>query len=64
MSNLVAIAFDTPQEADAVLTDLKRMQKEYLVDLADAVVVIRQPDGKINMKQSIDTVGMGLRPAA
>ena len=59
MSDLVAIAFDTPQEADAVLTDLKRMQKEYLVDLADAVVVIRQPDGKINMKQSIDTVGVG-----
>src|SRR5262249_47354774 len=59
MSDLVAIAFETPQEADNVLTDLKRMQKEYLVEFADAVVVIRQPDGKIHMKQSIDMVGAG-----
>jgi uncharacterized membrane protein len=59
MSDLVAIAFDTPEEADNVLTQLKRMQKEYLIEFADAVVAIRQPDGKVHMKQSIDMVGAG-----
>ncbi len=59
MAEMVAIGFDNPQEADQVLTDLRRMQKEYLVDLEDAVVVIRQPDGKIQLKQSVNMVRMG-----
>lgn len=59
MADLIAVAFDGPQEADRALTELNRLQKEYLVDLADAVVVIRQPDGKINLKQSISLVGAG-----
>lgn len=59
MAELVAVAFDNQQEADSVLTELNRLQKEYLIDLADAVVVIRQPDGKINLKQSLNLVGAG-----
>lgn len=59
MTELVAIAFDAPDEGDRVLTQLNRLQKEYLIDLADAVVVIRQPDGKINLKQSINLVSAG-----
>ena len=59
MSELVAVAFDNPQEADRVLTELTRLQKEYLVDLEDAVIAIRQPDGKVNLKQSINLVGAG-----
>jgi uncharacterized membrane protein len=38
MSDLVAIAFDKPDEADRVLTELVRLKKEYLIDLEDAVV--------------------------
>jgi len=59
MSDLVAVAFDDPQEADRVLTELNRLKKEYLIDLSDAVVVIRQADGKINLKQSVNLVGTG-----
>jgi uncharacterized membrane protein len=59
MADLVAVAFDKPEEADRVLTELNRLQKEYLIELADAVVVIRQPDGKINLKQSVNLVGAG-----
>jgi uncharacterized membrane protein len=58
MSELVAVAFDDPHEADHVLTELARMQKEYLIDLADAVVAIRQPDGKVQLKQSVNLVGV------
>jgi len=59
MADLVAIAFDKPDQADRMLTELNRLQKEYLVDLADAVVAIRQPDGKVHLKQSINLVGAG-----
>jgi uncharacterized membrane protein len=59
MSELVAVAFNDHQEADRVLTELARLQKEYLIDLEDAVVAIRQPDGKVNLKQSINLVGVG-----
>jgi uncharacterized membrane protein len=59
MSELIVVAFDSPDEADRVLTDLQRLQKEYLVDLEDAVVVIREAGGKLRVKQSVDLVGAG-----
>ena len=59
MSDLVVVGFDDPHGADRVLTDLNRLQKEYLVDLEDAVVATRDPDGKLRLKQSIDLVGTG-----
>jgi uncharacterized membrane protein len=59
MAELVVVAFDEPNEADHVLTELARLQKEYLIDLEDAVVAIRGPDGKVRLKQSVDLVGIG-----
>ncbi len=43
MAELVVVGFDNPTDADRVLTELTRMQKEYLIDLEDAVVAIRRP---------------------
>jgi len=57
MAELVVVAFDNPQEADRVLTELNRMQTEYLIELEDAVVAVRQPDGKVNLKQSVRLIG-------
>ncbi|HEY4546443.1 MAG TPA: DUF1269 domain-containing protein [Pedomonas sp.] len=59
MAELVAIGFDTQEEADRVLTELHRLQKEYLIDLNDAVVAVRSDDGKVRLKQSVGTVGLG-----
>ena len=59
MADLVVVGFDDPQEADRVLSKLNLMQREYLIDLEDAVVAIRQPDGKVNLKQSVSMVGTG-----
>jgi uncharacterized membrane protein len=59
MAELVAIAFEKPDEADRVLTELARLQKEYLIDLEDAVVAVRQPDGNVQLKQSINLIGVG-----
>ncbi|MEA3041015.1 MAG: hypothetical protein QOC65_504 [Sphingomonadales bacterium] len=59
MAELVVVAFDDVAEADRALTELARLQREYLIDLEDAVIAIRQPDGTVNLKQSISLVGVG-----
>jgi uncharacterized membrane protein len=59
MADLVVVGFDDPQQADRALTELVRLQKEYLIDLEDAVVAIRGPDGTVRIKQSVNLVGLG-----
>ncbi len=59
MAELIVIGFDNPQEADRALTELGRLQQEYLIDLEDAVVAVRDPNGKLHLKQSVDLVGAG-----
>ena len=59
MAELIVIGFDDPQEADRVLSKLNQLQREYLIDLEDSVVAIRQPNGKVNLKQSVNMVGAG-----
>ena len=39
MAELVVVGFDNLTDADRVLTELTRHEKEYLIDLEDAVVV-------------------------
>jgi uncharacterized membrane protein len=59
MAELVVVGFDNVNDADRALNELTRLQKEYLVDLEDAVVAIREPDGKVRLKQSVNLVGAG-----
>jgi uncharacterized membrane protein len=64
MAELVVVGFEDPNEADRALTELTRLQKEYLINLEDAVVAIRGPDGKLRLKQSVDLWALARRPAA
>jgi len=59
MSELVVVGFDDPHQADQVLAKLVQLRQEYLIDLEDAVVVIRAPDGKVQLKQSMNLVAAG-----
>ncbi|CDN95849.1 MULTISPECIES: DUF1269 domain-containing protein [Hyphomicrobiales] len=59
MSDLIVVGFDSPGEADKVLLKLASLKKEYLVDLEDAVVVIRDGDGKVHLKQSLNLTALG-----
>ena len=59
MSELVVVGFENTEEADRALTGLIRLTKEHLIDLEDAVVAIRSPDGTVRIKQSINLVGLG-----
>lgn len=59
MSDLITVASNSRQGADRVLAELNWLQREYLADLADAVVVVRRPDGGVDLKQSVDMIGAG-----
>jgi uncharacterized membrane protein len=59
MSELIAVGFKDTEEADRVLLRLGKLKKEYLIDLEDAVVVVRDETGKVHLKQSIDLVSSG-----
>jgi len=57
MSELVCIAFKDSSTADRVLNELRAMETEYVLDLEDAVIVVRDMDGKVHLKQCVDVFG-------
>jgi uncharacterized membrane protein len=59
VADLVCVAFDDPTTADRALTELTALQKEYLIELKDACVVVRSPDGDIHLHQAVPLVKTG-----
>ena len=59
MSNLVVIAFPTEAKAEEVRQKLPAMQKEYLIELDDAVIAVKDAQGRIKLNQLISTTAVG-----
>jgi uncharacterized membrane protein len=59
MSDLVVLDFDGVGTADEVLTKLRGMQKEHLIDLEDACVVVHTENGKVQIKQALNLTAFG-----
>jgi len=59
MSTLVVIDYESEAKAEEVRQALLKMQKAYLVDLADAVVVVRDGQGKVKLRQLHNLVAAG-----
>jgi uncharacterized membrane protein len=59
MSDLVAVSFKGEDTADQVLNKLAALQKEHLIDLEDACVVVRDASGNVRLKQAMSLVGAG-----
>lgn len=59
MSDLIVAGFEQQYQADEVLTALAKLQKEHLIDLEDAAIVIKDTEGKVKIKQAMDLVGAG-----
>ncbi len=59
MSDLIVIGFPDEFKADEVLLDLRKMEREYLIDLEDAAIVVRKKDGKVKIKQTQELVTAG-----
>src|SRR5262247_3310899 len=59
MSDLIAVGFKGEDTADQVLNKLQALQKEYLIDLEDSCVVVRDQGGQVHLKQAINLTRMG-----
>lgn len=59
MSDLIVIGFKDESKADEVILDLRKLEREYLIDLEDAAIVIRSKDGKVRIKQTQELVTSG-----
>jgi uncharacterized membrane protein len=59
MSDLVVIAFPTEAKAEEVRQKLMAMQKEYLIELDDAVVAVKDAQGHIKLNQLINMTATG-----
>jgi uncharacterized membrane protein len=59
MSDLVVIAFPTEAKAEEVRQKLLGMQKEYLIELGDAVIAAKDAQGRLKLNQLINTTAAG-----
>ena len=59
MATLVVIDYENEVRAEEVRLALLKMQKEYLVDLADAVVVVRDAKGRVKLRQLYNLTAAG-----
>ena len=59
MSDLVFIAFDSEKKAEEVREKVLSMQKEYLIELGDAVVAVKDENGRIKLNQLINATTQG-----
>jgi len=59
MSDLVEIVFPTEAKAEEVRQKLLGMQKEYLIELGDAVIAMKDAKGRVKLNQLINTTAAG-----
>src|SRR3974390_415021 len=59
MSDLVEIVFPTEGKAEEVRQKLLGMQKEYLIELGDAVIAVKDTKGRVKLNQLINTTAAG-----
>lgn len=59
MSNLVVIGFDDEHTAFKMRAELVKLQKEYLIDMEDVVVVTKDDKGKAKLHQAVNLTAAG-----
>ena len=59
MSTLVVIGYNDLYQAEEVRLKLCKLQRDYLIDLEDAVVVTKDKAGKIKLHQAVNLTAAG-----
>jgi uncharacterized membrane protein len=59
MSNLVVIGFDDEHKAFEMRAELAKLQKEYLIEMEDVVVVTKNDKGKVKLHQAVNLTAAG-----
>jgi len=59
LSDLLVIEFPTEEKAEGVREILLAMQKEYLIELGDAVIAVKEENGRVKLNQLFQPVARG-----
>src|SRR5262244_401338 len=59
MSTLVVIEYDDLFKAEEVRLSLMKLKKDYLIDLEDAVVAVKDQKGKVRLHQAVNLTATG-----
>jgi uncharacterized membrane protein len=59
MADLVAIVYPDQHRAAEVMATLRRLQSEYLIDLEDACIVVKDESGKVKLHQAVNLTATG-----
>jgi uncharacterized membrane protein len=59
MSDLVVIGFDNEHTAFEMRAELAKLQKEYLIEMEDVVVVTKDDKGKVKLHQAVNLTTAG-----
>ena len=59
MSTLVVVGYDDEFKAEEVRLTLLKLQKDYLIDLEDAVVAVKDAKGKVKLHQAVNLTAAG-----
>ena len=64
MSDLVFIAYENEQKAEEVRDRILSMQREYLIEVGDAVIAVRDDKGRVKLNQLMNTTAAGAASGA
>jgi uncharacterized membrane protein len=64
MSDLVFIAFENEQKAEEVRARVLSLQKDYLIEIGDAVIAVRDDKGHIKLNQIFHPTASGAASGA
>lgn len=59
MSILVVVGYKESYKAEEVRLHLWKLQRDYLLDLEDAVVVVKNAEGKVTLHQPVNLTAAG-----
>jgi uncharacterized membrane protein len=59
MSTLAVIGYDDQFKAEEVRLKLWKMQRDYLIDMEDAVVAVKDQKGKVSLHQAVNLTAAG-----
>jgi len=59
VSTLVVIEYDDMYKAEETRLLLRKLQKDYLIDLEDAVVAVKDERGEVKLNQAVNLTAMG-----
>lgn len=59
MADLIAVVFPSEAKAEEVREKILAMQKDYLLELGDAVIAVKTNSGKVKLNQLMSTTAAG-----